>query len=194
MVRCQMTNDFPNHLTQDVRDAIFMHLRASCETVMQDNAAWLRREYDLDEGQAANTLWILSHGLDRAFGIMENPEPKLLCELGWELEIHNDAGRVVVFDNGQYPTGIASYRGFYNHAAIGYSPDPAKALAQGPLVSAINNAMGGEFDGYKGGTYKFTHRTPVWAANWGETTEVKVVGVRYEQRNKCVLITAPERE
>jgi hypothetical protein len=73
------------------------------------------------------------------------------------------------------PDSIGSYRGFYDHLAIGY--DEGKEATVADLVAKLKEAIGKEFDGYKGGTYRMRADTPVWAANYGDSPSTAIVGI-----------------
>ena len=94
----------------------------------------------------------------------------------------------VVLDFGYFvPTGLSSYRGFYEHLAINYDDPNAyrgdgSPKVVGPLVSyfieRLTKAAAGEvFEGYKGGQYRMSRETPLWVASYGEAPGVAVIGV-----------------
>lgn len=64
-------------------------------------------------------------------------------------------------------TTLESWRGIYEHLAIGYelSDDGVKV---GNLLSEFESAVGKTFTGYKGGNYVMGLDTPVWLANYGK--------------------------
>lgn len=67
------------------------------------------------------------------------------------------------------PTKVASYRGYYDHLAIGWtekSYGPEHHWIPVPmLLVELKDAVGKSFEGYKGGDYTMTRDTPVWVAN-----------------------------
>lgn len=97
------------------------------------------------------------------------------CPLDWP----------VYFDFCQcVPTSLASYRRFYDHLAIGFETDGQMTVEA--LLADLRRAIGGVFDGYKGGEYTMTENTPVWVANWGRYTQTAIVAVR--RTSFCVLL------
>ena len=81
---------------------------------------------------------------------------------------------------GLMPTTLASYRGFYDHLALGYTPDhdfPSRVTVDG-LLKQLKDALGHTFTGYKGGEYEMRRTTPMWASNWGECFGTAITGVK----------------
>ena len=76
------------------------------------------------------------------------------------------------------PGSILSYRGYNDHAAISYKTNNHCTVST--LNGNVDRALKGydEFQGYKGGTYKFSEKTPVWISNYGECTDIMLVGVQ----------------
>jgi hypothetical protein len=60
-----------------------------------------------------------------------------------------------------------SYRGYYDDLAF----EPAHNATIGAMLAHAEDAMGREFEGYKGGWYKATPETRCWIADWGETVD-----------------------
>src|SRR5687768_754993 len=75
------------------------------------------------------------------------------------------------------PEGVHSYRGYYDHLAIGYGRD---GRTVGQLLELCEGAVGKTFEGYKGGDYTMTRDTPVWVANHNESGGTAIVRVRDE--------------
>lgn len=94
------------------------------------------------------------------------------------------ADQSVQFDFGSFrPTGFDSYRGFYDHLALGYSEGAAGFHLVGSLLAAARECVGQSFEGYKGGMFRVGRQTPLWVANHGEAPSSCVIGVhggRYE--------------
>ena len=70
---------------------------------------------------------------------------------------------------------IHSYRGWYNHLAIGWE-DTHRPKHHGTywplatdLLAKLEGAVGGTFTGYKGGDYTMDGDTPLWVANFSQT-------------------------
>lgn len=80
----------------------------------------------------------------------------------------------VRFDfGGLYPAGFASYRGYYEDLAIGFSADPRTV---GSLLAELDAILGHEITGYKGGAYRVMTETRLWVANWGTASGTMLIG------------------
>lgn len=70
---------------------------------------------------------------------------------------------------------VHSYRGWYDHLAIGWeaAEQPKHNGSYWPLASdllaKLEAANGSTFEGYKGGSYTMSLGTPVWVANYRST-------------------------
>ncbi len=89
------------------------------------------------------------------------------------------------------PTGFDSYRGYYNHLALGFEsahtyPDPSVAT----VLAWARAAVGKTFTGYKGGDFTMGLETPVWVANYSETSDTVITGVSDKATHQMVLNTA----
>lgn len=77
--------------------------------------------------------------------------------------------REVMFDGHLYPDGtIASYRGYYEQAALGWSGKLTDVTVD-TLIEVLRGAIGRTFVGWKGSDYEFHTDTPLWLANEGAT-------------------------
>lgn len=74
------------------------------------------------------------------------------------------------------PTGVHSYRGYYDQLAIGYEERYPKPTV-GELLATLKDADGQTFTGYKGGDYTMDRSTAVWVANNGETGGTAIIDV-----------------
>jgi hypothetical protein len=90
-----------------------------------------------------------------------------LGEIILKLENITDDTKPVVFDFGHRPTGFGSWRGSYCELALGHAQAPA-ALTTAQLLHAAKEVNGKTLEGYKGGDFYMSRRTPVWVANYGE--------------------------
>lgn len=87
----------------------------------------------------------------------------------------------VFFDFGDMePTTLDSYRGYYDHLAIGFEENchlshPAKVSG---LLAGCEAAVGQTYQGWKGGDYCMDRATPVWVANRGKSSSTAIVGIR----------------
>jgi|SRR5882762_2841858 len=97
------------------------------------------------------------------------------------LEAIGDREKHVQFDfEYAFPTKLASWRGIYEHLALGFSfpyQDKWEEPTVTGLLQRLNGAIGGKFEGYKGGTYRMSESTPVWVANPGNVGNTVLSGV-----------------
>src|SRR5258706_8442271 len=63
-------------------------------------------------------------------------------------------------------TGPHSWRGAYSELAF----EPADNISVAELLSLARRAVGEEFEGYKGGTYRMDYDTPVHLDMYGESS------------------------
>ena len=112
-------------------------------------------------------------------------EPIRLGDLIAALE-RRPAEQWVIFDFGRLiPRKLASYRGYYAELALGYDDDwygrePRHGeghVTVRALLIELRSAIGKTFTGWKGGDYVMNERTPVWAANTGESPSTAIVGL-----------------
>jgi hypothetical protein len=77
------------------------------------------------------------------------------------------------------PTTLASYRGYYDHLALGWTQHgPAPYWPKVfELLAILKAADGATFKGWKGGQYRMRATTPVWVANRGHAGGTGIVGV-----------------
>ena len=96
------------------------------------------------------------------------------------------------------PTRLASYRGYYDHLALGWSDEcvhdrDGKFVRHWPAVSDVltelKGALGKTFEGWKGGQCTMGPTTPLWVANPGHTGGTGIVGVKATE-GTVTLITA----
>lgn len=85
------------------------------------------------------------------------------------------------------PSGIHSYRGYYEQLAIGYSSDNDPKVSD--VLALCESAVGKTFTGYKGGDYVMDESTPVWVANHNESGGTAIVDVR-DDNWRVLLVTA----
>lgn len=114
----------------------------------------------------------------------------------WEKASKGDT-KDVRFDFGYFfPTRLSSWRGSYDELAIEYMDgDEARELYAArqknkvknhklikepsvtEFLAMLNDAVGKEFTGYKGGEFTMGLNTPIWVANSGDGNNTAVVGV-----------------
>jgi DNA-binding beta-propeller fold protein YncE len=89
------------------------------------------------------------------------------------------ADHAVLYDfGGLAPTGIYSYRGYYDDLAMGFDDDVGYGdCTVTKLLNELKRCVGATFQGYKGGDYVMDEDTPIWVANHGKTGGTGVVGV-----------------
>lgn len=98
-----------------------------------------------------------------------------LGELIKKLEICSPEAQVV-FDFCNFsPTNLASYRGYYEQLAVGYSHSQNITVLD--LLKECLTVWGATLYGYKGGNYMMHSETPLWVANWGESHGTAITGV-----------------
>lgn len=104
-------------------------------------------------------------------------------------KLHDDSSPRVSFDfEYLHPTSLASWRGIYAELALGFT-DSGLAPSLPDFLHELQQAVGREYPGWKGGDYTMSRHTPVWVANpgnAGNTAIIDVVDAEYE----VILITA----
>lgn len=79
------------------------------------------------------------------------------------------------------PSDVMSWRGSYAELAISFVYDRHSLTSGMPaatLLQKLRDAVGATFTGYKGGDYVMESGTPVWVANYGDSGNTGIVGVR----------------
>ena len=96
--------------------------------------------------------------------------------------------RTVKFDFCYFvPTGVHSYRGYYEQLAVNY--EDAEAHKVEDFLKVLEDALGEDFCGYKGGVYKMKESTPVWVDKPNHSSGTAIVGVR-DNGYQVILETA----
>lgn len=75
------------------------------------------------------------------------------------------------------PTGFDSYRGYYDHLAIGFKDIDGWGPPVETVIEWAKAAIGSTFEGWKGGDFTMHEKTPLWMANPGNCTDYAVMGV-----------------
>jgi hypothetical protein len=81
------------------------------------------------------------------------------------------------------PTTIASFRGDYSMAALGYgsSSSPHVKHTVRELCTELLRATDGRtFEGWKGGDFTFNHDTELWVDNYGDGSHTRIYKVKYD--------------
>lgn len=87
-----------------------------------------------------------------------------------------DPTHSVEFDFCQFvPTDFDSYRGYYEQLAIGYEEHGTTTVAE--LLAGAKDALGSDFQGYKGGTFRMHAGTPIWVSNYGRCHSTAITGL-----------------
>lgn len=105
-----------------------------------------------------------------------------------------DATKTVQFDFCYTaPTTLDSYRGCYDHLALGWTDakTPSFDGTYWPTVAALldvlRSGVGATYEGWKGGHYMMHRSTPLWVANPGQTGSTGIIGVH--DAYSIVLVT-----
>jgi hypothetical protein len=89
---------------------------------------------------------------------------------------------------GMKPTTIQSYRGYYEDIALGVTQDGLATTAQ-QLLAECRKALGADFEGYKGGRYRATEDTGLWASEYGQVSDIIITGLNTEDPMRARLMT-----
>ena len=120
--------------------------------------------------------------IDNAVEVQRNEKMKTsaqltLGELILKLEYIEDKSKPVIFDRQYFPTDIASWRGSYRELAFEYmemNNDPLVTAEQPRTVETwlkkLKGMIGTMIYGYKGGEFLTGKTTPIWVANYGESS------------------------
>lgn len=108
---------------------------------------------------------------------------------------HCDAEHLVFFDFcGACPVDVGSSRGSYDEPSlIPEKAHGAKCTVE-DLRKMLERLLDEEFEGYKGGNYRYERSSPLWVDEYGEWTSTGIIGVVEEHpwyENSVVLITGP---
>lgn len=76
---------------------------------------------------------------------------------------------------GHAPTGVCSYRGYYEDLAIQHEQKYGVTVAE--FLKMLEEANGATFTGWKGGEFTMSDETAVWVANAGRSHGVAIVDV-----------------
>lgn len=104
-----------------------------------------------------------------------NPRQMTVRELISALSRKNPESSVTFGFDHCYPTGVGSYRGYYEDLAITFKQFQGCTVKQ--LLEMLQNAVGSTVEGYKGGEYLISDDTVVWAANYGTAPGMAIVDV-----------------
>ena len=88
------------------------------------------------------------------------------------------------------PSGLGSYRGYYEHLALGYTNEDG-TMKVGELLALLKEAVGKTYTGWKGGQFKMTRKTPVWIGNSGHCSGTTIKDIS-NQTHAAIIITCNE--
>ena len=122
-----------------------------------------------------------------------------LGELILKLEQVSDRTKPLELDfKSTVPTGVSSWRGDYAELAITFEANHHPAPSVADFLATLTSAAGQRMEGYKGGEFRMSRGTPVWVANYGESSvcyykdderhEVQVIDIR-EEADRVVIVT-----
>lgn len=74
------------------------------------------------------------------------------------------------------PTDLSSYRGSYDQLALEFD-EKSNAMKVDKFRKLLEDAVGKEFTGYKGGQFLMDLDTPVWVANYGNSGSTAIIDV-----------------
>ena len=77
---------------------------------------------------------------------------------------------------GMSPSGVDSYRGYYDHLAIQCRYDH-DVMTVKEFLDKLRFSVGAVFTGYKGGEYRMNKNTPVWVSRYGCADGNQIVGL-----------------
>ena len=99
-----------------------------------------------------------------------NESPQLVLTELILLLANVDESLPVVFATYPYsPSGLSSWRGAYDELAIEYdSQDELPTVKE--FLAMLNDAVGKTMTGYNGGEFLMSRLTPLWMANYGESS------------------------
>lgn len=102
----------------------------------------------------------------------------------------------VQYDCGYTPDGTCSWRGNYSELAFGHSHYSRTIHTVADVLRDAREAIGREFNGWKGGEYTMTEKTPVWADASGESCGQQIVGARVmtDGDNRTVVVIETQNE
>lgn len=117
--------------------------------------------------------------------LIQRLEPSLRTYVSYDKK---EEPRVVVF-NFEYlhPSGFSSWRGSYEELAIEFDSEGNPPTVE-QFLSDLKDCVGKEFTGYKGGEFVMGRTTPLWVANYGNSGNTGIVGVR-EDKYQVTLLT-----
>ena len=97
-----------------------------------------------------------------------------------------DQKKPIRFDFGAFvPDGVASYRGNYADLAIGFKHWKEVTVAE--LLADCKDAIGNDFEGYKGGIYTMRGDSRLWVANYGESSGTVIKKIKLDEWQYVIM-------
>ena len=87
------------------------------------------------------------------------------------------------------PQELSSWRGSYELPAITYSSEP---ITGGTLCSNLTKGLKESHEAYKGGDYRYTDNEEFYVANYGNSSQYKVIGYEITE-DTVTLLTRIDR-
>lgn len=122
-------------------------------------------------------------------------KPLNVGELISKLETLNPTDSIGFDFGAQVPASLASYRGYYEQLAVGFTDEIFLKEAFPTVLdfaSALKNMVGKQIEGYKGGLYTVTKDTLLRVAKWGTCSGTVIVDARKFDYKGVLLVTRYE--
>ena len=130
---------------------------------------------------------------------MKTSKQLSLGELILKLEAVKNKNLLVYYDDKKFaPTNsFLSWRGSYRELAMDYEKTASYTVKD--ILEAAKETIGKTLGGYKGGDYLMGKNTPIWVANWGESSGFKHTRTKYSQavvdvqklKTSVIIVTEP---
>lgn len=131
----------------------------------------------LDNACGADRMRIMSASKQLTLGEIITKIEHLISHMDDDVDLNE---RAVRFDF-EYvrPAFFDSWRGIYKELALGFSID-GEDVTINKFLAMCKECLGKEFTGYKGGDFTMHKNSPVWVANYGNSGETGIVGVKFD--------------
>lgn len=95
------------------------------------------------------------------------------------------------FDLSVSPLSLMSYRGYYCDLAVDRT-EPGDIVTVESFLEICKDAMGNTFTGYKGGEFLMGKTTPIWISEYGNSENLGIESVVWDEDNYLVVIKTKE--
>lgn len=103
--------------------------------------------------------------------------------------VFTDGGETSKYD--RCPGDLYSYRGYYDHLALGF----CEHKLVGELRARLKSAIGATFVGYKGGgQYKMDEDTMMWVSKHDQASGLGITLVAHDHENEVVTLLVSDIE